>query len=88
MHYFQFKGKELFAEDIPVKRLAQKFGTPLYIYKDEEPPHPSELAGEVKKLLKGRNLTLIVEPADPLSVMLAYWLQRSSITKRQKKRTS
>lgn len=32
MHYFQFKGKELFAEDIPVKRLAQKFGTPLYIY--------------------------------------------------------
>lgn len=32
MHYFQFKGKELFAEDIPVKRLAQKFSTPLYIY--------------------------------------------------------
>lgn len=32
MHYFQFKGKELFAEDIPVKKLAQKFGTPLYIY--------------------------------------------------------
>lgn len=32
MHYFQFKGKELFAEDIPVKELARKFGTPLYIY--------------------------------------------------------
>ncbi len=32
MHYFQFKGKELFAEDIPVKKLAKEFGTPLYIY--------------------------------------------------------
>ncbi len=32
MHYFQFKGKELFAEDITVKKLAQKFSTPLYIY--------------------------------------------------------
>lgn len=32
MHYFQFKGKELYAEEIPVKKLAKKFGTPLYIY--------------------------------------------------------
>jgi len=32
MHYFHFKGGELYAEDIPVKSLAERFGTPLYIY--------------------------------------------------------
>ncbi|HMK44534.1 MAG TPA: diaminopimelate decarboxylase, partial [Dissulfurispiraceae bacterium] len=32
MHFFQYKKGELYAEDIPVGRLADEFGTPLYIY--------------------------------------------------------
>ena len=32
MHFFKYKKNELFAEDVPVKRLAEKYGTPLYIY--------------------------------------------------------
>lgn len=32
MHYFTYKKDELYAEDVPVVELAQKFGTPLYIY--------------------------------------------------------
>lgn len=32
MHYFRYKGKELYAENVPVKRLAEKYGTPLYVY--------------------------------------------------------
>lgn len=32
MHYFNYKGNELCAEDVPVKFLAEKYGTPLYIY--------------------------------------------------------
>jgi diaminopimelate decarboxylase len=32
MHFFCYKGSELYAEDIPVKLLAEKYGTPLYIY--------------------------------------------------------
>lgn len=32
MHFFRYKKNELFAEDVPVKRLAEKYGTPLYIY--------------------------------------------------------
>lgn len=32
MHYFEYKGNELFAEDVPVRKIAEKFGTPLYIY--------------------------------------------------------
>lgn len=32
MHFFNYKGNELYAEDIPVKMLAEKYGTPLYIY--------------------------------------------------------
>ncbi|MBM4136671.1 MAG: diaminopimelate decarboxylase [Nitrospira sp.] len=32
MHLFQYHGNELFAEDISVKMLAEKYGTPLYIY--------------------------------------------------------
>ena len=32
MHLFQYRGSELFAEDIPVMALAEKYGTPLYIY--------------------------------------------------------
>jgi len=32
MHFFKYKRNELFAEDVPVKKLAEKYGTPLYIY--------------------------------------------------------
>ncbi len=32
MHLFQYRGQELFAEDIAVTKLAEKYGTPLYIY--------------------------------------------------------
>jgi diaminopimelate decarboxylase len=32
MHFFSYKGNELFAEDVPVRALAEKYGTPLYIY--------------------------------------------------------
>jgi diaminopimelate decarboxylase len=32
MHFFCYKGNELYAEEVPVKLLAEKYGTPLYIY--------------------------------------------------------
>jgi len=32
MHYFDYRGNELYAEEIPLKDLAARFGTPLYIY--------------------------------------------------------
>jgi diaminopimelate decarboxylase len=32
MHLFQYRGNELYAEDVPVRLLAEKYGTPLYIY--------------------------------------------------------
>lgn len=32
MHFFTYKGNELYAEDVPVRTLAEKYGTPLYIY--------------------------------------------------------
>lgn len=32
MHFFNFKKNQLFAEDVPVKKLAEKYGTPLYVY--------------------------------------------------------
>jgi diaminopimelate decarboxylase len=32
MHFFSYKGNELYAEDVPVKLLAEKYGTPLYVY--------------------------------------------------------
>lgn len=32
MHHFQYREGQLWAENIPVARLAEKFGTPLYIY--------------------------------------------------------
>lgn len=32
MHYFQYKKGQLYAEDVPVKTLARKYGTPLYVY--------------------------------------------------------
>jgi diaminopimelate decarboxylase len=31
-------------------------------YNDEKPPHPRELAKKIKPILKGRDITLIVEP--------------------------
>src|SRR5438445_13748938 len=32
MHYFDYQGNELYAEEIPLKDLAARFGTPLYVY--------------------------------------------------------
>lgn len=32
MHFFQYKGNELYAEDIPLSLLAKEYGTPLYVY--------------------------------------------------------
>lgn len=32
MHLFEYKNGELYAEDVPVRRLVSEFGTPLYIY--------------------------------------------------------
>ncbi len=32
MHFFSYKDNELYAEDVPVRLLAEKYGTPLYIY--------------------------------------------------------
>ena len=32
MHLFKYRAGELFAEDVPVKELAETYGTPLYIY--------------------------------------------------------
>lgn len=32
MHLFQYRGSGLFAEDVPVIALTEKYGTPLYIY--------------------------------------------------------
>lgn len=32
MHFFQYKNNELYAEDVRVRKLAEQYGTPLYIY--------------------------------------------------------
>jgi hypothetical protein len=32
MHYFHYAGSELFCEEVPVKTLVKKYGTPLYVY--------------------------------------------------------
>lgn len=32
MHFFKYKNNELFAEDVSVRKLAEKYGTPLYVY--------------------------------------------------------
>ena len=32
MDYFNYRGNDLYAEDILVKDLALKYGTPLYVY--------------------------------------------------------
>ncbi len=35
MDFFQYRGDELYAEDVPVRLLAERYGTPLYIYSHE-----------------------------------------------------
>lgn len=32
MHYFEYRNDELFAEDVPMRELAGRFGTPFYVY--------------------------------------------------------
>src|SRR5208282_6237278 len=32
MNYFEYKNDQLYAEDVPVADLAQRFGTPFYVY--------------------------------------------------------
>jgi diaminopimelate decarboxylase len=32
MHHFQYRGDELYCEDVPVRLIAEKLGTPCYIY--------------------------------------------------------
>lgn len=32
MHFFEYRGKDLYAEDVPVRQLAERYGTPLYVY--------------------------------------------------------
>ena len=32
MHHFQYRGEELFCEDVPVRLIAEEVGTPCYIY--------------------------------------------------------
>ena len=32
MHHFQYRGNELYCEDIPVRQIAQQVGTPFYLY--------------------------------------------------------
>ncbi|GAB4438852.1 MAG: diaminopimelate decarboxylase [bacterium] len=32
MHYFNYINNELYCEDVPLKKIAEEFGTPLYVY--------------------------------------------------------
>src|SRR3989338_8266053 len=32
MHRFEFKGKELYCEEVPVSKIAKAVGTPFYLY--------------------------------------------------------
>ena len=32
MHFFRYRNGQLYAEDVPVEKIAEKYGTPLYIY--------------------------------------------------------
>jgi diaminopimelate decarboxylase len=32
MHHFEYRDGEMYAEDVPVRELAEKYGTPLYVY--------------------------------------------------------
>lgn len=35
MHYFSYRGKNFYAEGVPVARIAKKVGTPVFIYSDK-----------------------------------------------------
>lgn len=35
MHSFSYKGGELYCEDTPIRELAERYGTPLYVYSQE-----------------------------------------------------
>ena len=35
MHYFEYRGDELYCEDIPLEKIAQEVGTPTYIYSEQ-----------------------------------------------------
>jgi len=35
MHFFKYKKSELYAEDVPVRKIAEQVGTPLYIYSEK-----------------------------------------------------
>jgi len=32
MHHFQYKGDELYAEEVPVRDIVAKVGSPVYVY--------------------------------------------------------
>ena len=32
MNFFEYKGRELFCEDVPVEQIAEEVGTPFYLY--------------------------------------------------------
>jgi diaminopimelate decarboxylase len=32
MHHFQYQDKQLYCEDVPIKKIAEKIGTPFYLY--------------------------------------------------------
>src|SRR6516162_4832184 len=35
MHYFEYRGDELYCEDIPLEKIAEEVGTPTYIYSEK-----------------------------------------------------
>lgn len=35
MHFFKYKNSELYAEDVPVRKITEQVGTPLYIYSEK-----------------------------------------------------
>lgn len=55
MNFFNYVGDELYVEDVPVKRLADEFGTPLYIYSARTLRHHfkvfDDAFGDVKHLI-------------------------------------
>ncbi len=53
-------------------------------YEDEEPPHPSELAKEIKPLLKDRGITIVLEPGRSLVGNAGILVSRVLYTKKGK----
>jgi diaminopimelate decarboxylase len=55
VNFFNYVGDELYVEDVPVKRLADEFGTPLYIYSAKTLRHHfkvfDDAFGDVKHLI-------------------------------------